>query len=359
MKQFMNRQLVLLLTGFISVSGTLSLGMLSYAKTEKEIVRFEELPDETLSQEVVCGTKKKELDLPKYLYAQVEDMTESEDDDSEIWIASSSDASSVSTVSATSSNAQSRAASKATPANATPSDADWTDDWKRVRVNWVLDESFSEGDEYDETVPGVYVFEAELAREKYVLGDAELPRIEVVVTAPDCTEIYTVEDLKGISDDLSGTYKLMNDLDLSDEDWTPIEDFHGVFDGGNHRINNLTMYCDDEGPVYLGLFSHDSHAEFKNLVIHNVTCHVAGEVYIGCISSGPDESDSDGSSVFDHCRLTGDCIIHAEGQVSFGGIASGDGKDISDCRSTANVEITSLGTEQAGTSGVVAFDIFK
>ncbi|MCC8061088.1 MAG: YDG domain-containing protein [Clostridiales bacterium] len=171
----------------------------AWARTarEFEIVRFEKLPEETLYQQVEYGTKKRSLDLPRYLYAEIREVyedTDDEDDADEVVIATASNASAVKKATAfnaewetsskksvaTPSNA---AVSATTPSNATPSDADkyGSGDWKRVRVNWVLNESFSEQDEYDGEVPGIYVFEAELARDRYVLGDAELPWIEIEV----------------------------------------------------------------------------------------------------------------------------------------------------------------------------------
>lgn len=139
-----------------------------WAKTAKdlEIVCFQELPEETLYQQVAYGTRKSSLDLPRYLYAGIREI----DEDTE-------NADAAANVTATASDAES---SPATPSDATPSEAD-TGDWKRVRVRWVLNGSFSEQEEYDGEVPGIYVFDAELARDRYVLGDGELPQIEVEV----------------------------------------------------------------------------------------------------------------------------------------------------------------------------------
>ncbi|MCD8224921.1 MAG: hypothetical protein LUC99_08780 [Clostridiales bacterium] len=167
---------------------------------EMEIVNIRELPEETLYQQVEYGTKKRSLDLPRYLYAEIREVgedaddTDDTDDGSVVTTATASNASvarratasnaekktGTQTATATPSNA---AVPAATPSNATPSNAEEDDfgNWKRVRVNWVLNESFSEQEEYDGEVPGIYVFEAELARDRYVLGEAELPQIEIEV----------------------------------------------------------------------------------------------------------------------------------------------------------------------------------
>ena len=58
-------------------------------------------------------------------------------------------------------------------------------------------------------------------------------------------EIYTVSDLRNIASDLSGSYVLMNDLDLKNEDWTPIgteeEPFTGTFNGNGHLIEGMKI----------------------------------------------------------------------------------------------------------------------
>ncbi|MCD8224293.1 MAG: hypothetical protein LUC99_05520 [Clostridiales bacterium] len=171
--------------------------VLAKSAKEMEIVSFRELPDGTLYQQVEYGTKKRSLDLPRYLYAEIREVYEDaddEDDTDEVITATASNASVARR--ATASNAEKKTGTKtatatpsnaavpaATPSNATPSDADEDNsgDWKRIRVNWVLNESFSEQEAYDGEVPGIYVFEAELARDRYVLGEAELPQIEIEV----------------------------------------------------------------------------------------------------------------------------------------------------------------------------------
>lgn len=79
------------------------------------------------------------------------------------------------------------------------------------------------------------------------------------------TPIYTIEDLYGINDNLSGKYILMNDIDLSEtkpsgewdtgSGWVAIGknesgDFNGIFDGNGYTIKNLSIYSDPEGVGY-------------------------------------------------------------------------------------------------------------
>lgn len=94
----------------------------------------------------------------------------------------------------------------------------------------------------------------------------QLPRNEEVIP------IYTVEDLSSIRKSLSGCYKLMNDLDMSEiHDWTPIGleeyPFTGVFDGGGFEITGLhapDVVAENGG---FALFYYVSHAEISNVII--------------------------------------------------------------------------------------------
>lgn len=73
--------------------------------------------------------------------------------------------------------------------------------------------------------------------------------------------IYTIEELRGIDNDRSGKYILMNDLSFSESDytdsgsykggWYPIQGFSGVFDGNGYVIRNLRINPDAQN---FGLF---------------------------------------------------------------------------------------------------------
>lgn len=78
---------------------------------------------------------------------------------------------------------------------------------------------------------------------------------------PDAQPISTAEDLKAIVNDLDGDYVLINDIDISGENWTPIgtreDPFTGTLDGDGHTISGLTikeeLYMENE-EYYIGLF---------------------------------------------------------------------------------------------------------
>lgn len=77
--------------------------------------------------------------------------------------------------------------------------------------------------------------------------------------------------------------KLMADIDLSGEDWTPIglygHPFDGIFDGGGHIIKNLNV--DHSSTNYQGLFGYATNATIYNM--HLLNPKVAGQDYVGSV----------------------------------------------------------------------------
>lgn len=161
---------------------------------------IEELPDEVRSQQAVFGTERKDLKLPDRLDMLVRLADENDEEIDYIETASSSNMGKrkKTTETATSSNANKIASpsntaeaeenaetatpSNATPSNATPSDADDRDSlWRSVEVRWEVNRQLSTAAEYDGKTPGIYVFDAELADDRYSMGEALLPVIEVEV----------------------------------------------------------------------------------------------------------------------------------------------------------------------------------
>ena len=108
-------------------------------------------------------------------------------------------------------------------------------------------------------------------------------------TAANPYKIQNVDDLKKLAEKVNGgttyekTYfKLTANIDLKNEEWTPIGTkvyvgefgqpesryFQGTFDGDGHQIANLTITGRNE---YVGLFGYVRNATIQN-------CNVAGEV---------------------------------------------------------------------------------
>ncbi len=90
----------------------------------------------------------------------------------------------------------------------------------------------------------------------------------VTIAADSVQPIYTVNDLKNISHNLSGSYRLMNDITLTDP-WTPIgsaaSPFTGTLDGNGHSVKNLTF---SEKKSYCGLFAFVYGAKISDLSLY-------------------------------------------------------------------------------------------
>jgi len=143
-------------------------------------------------------------------------------------------------------------------------------------------------------------------------------------------EIYTVEDLLKIGEDPSGSYLLMNDLDMSGVEW-PSQDFSGTFDGNGHAILNLTL--SQPGPTklesydgnlkayetgYVGLFATMQSAEVKNLKLLNVRGVVESDepIFLAGVAGYFHES------TVSNCTVTGTLELRAHDRMfGIGGVA--------------------------------------
>lgn len=103
------------------------------------------------------------------------------------------------------------------------------------------------------------------------------PAAETTPAAP--VEIRTPEELQLVAQNPTGTYILMNDLNMEGITWKSL-DFKGTFDGNGYTIYNLTLSePGDEMPEsvdgnnkkyatrYVGLFGALQDAEVKNLTL--------------------------------------------------------------------------------------------
>ncbi|MBR4285724.1 MAG: hypothetical protein IKT36_06570, partial [Methanocorpusculum sp.] len=130
-------------------------------------------------------------------------------------------------------------------------------------------------------------------------------------TADNPYEISSVADLKQLASDVNADtdaktyentyFKLTADLDLNNEEWTPIgngrrsdsqhtgKSFSGTFDGAGHTISNLKITSGDSSNA-VGLFGVLNGGTVKNLVLSNVqitlsSCKNAGAA-IGLMVNG-------------------------------------------------------------------------
>lgn len=101
---------------------------------------------------------------------------------------------------------------------------------------------------------------------------------DITLTAMYFYEISTIQELLSIDNNLIGTYKLMNDIDISGVEWNPIGNknnpFSGKFNGQDFIISGLTITNTHD---YAGLFGY-STGEIKNLKLENVNINFIGNI---------------------------------------------------------------------------------
>lgn len=116
------------------------------------------------------------------------------------------------------------------------------------------------------------------------------------------------------ADDFAGkTFKLSNDIDLNNEQWTPIGyiegSFAGTFDGCGHTIANLRYHNTKEDDWCVGLFGAIDGATIKNLTLENVDINVYGGNF------GAVAAISDNAVTFENITIKGD--VKLEGTMDY------------------------------------------
>ena len=126
---------------------------------------------------------------------------------------------------------------------------------------------------------------------------------------------------------------LENDIDMTDETWTPIPTYIGTFNGNGHTISNLTINTTSTRSAFgtlTGFIGTLNGGTVKNLTLRNV--NITGKSYTGAIVG----SCINGSYIY-CCQVTG----KVKGTSSVGGIVgySNIGKIIA-CSASGTVEAT-------------------
>jgi len=154
------------------------------------------------------------------------------------------------------------------------------------------------------------------------LGYGPNGKFLAAIGAPDtqAIPIYTAQDLYDVRNDLSGSYVLMNDLDLQDFNngqWTPIADnyrtdarFSGIFDGQGHVIKNLLI---STNPQYAGLFGYAQNAVIKNVGLEDLNISGSSANVGGLVGY------SAGTVTIFNCYSSGD-VSSASSTVYIGGL---------------------------------------
>ena len=148
-------------------------------------------------------------------------------------------------------------------------------------------------------------------------GSFEVPDSDVALKAcwasNGWTYIETAEQLDDVRNNMNGKYCLLNDIDISGVDWTPIgydgtkyKAFSGVFDGDGHSIiglykrNTPAMVGVD---AYMGLFAILDGAKVTHLKLENVdfcfgnTFKNPSYAYVGALAGRANNSEIDRVSV--------------------------------------------------------------
>ncbi len=141
------------------------------------------------------------------------------------------------------------------------------------------------------------------------------------VMAGDGTEAnpYTIGNLtqlKAFRDDVNagnnyqGKFvELTADIDLNNEEWTPIAKFNGVFDGNDKTISNLVV--NGEGKSDQGFFGNTNNGEIKNLTINNAK--VTGRLNVGVVAGTPYTSKYTNIKVTGHVEVNGMAYVGGVG----------------------------------------------
>jgi uncharacterized repeat protein (TIGR02543 family) len=92
----------------------------------------------------------------------------------------------------------------------------------------------------------------------------------------DYTYLSTADDLKAIES--TGNYLLVSDIDMEGISWTPISTFSGIFDGGGHKISNISTTANSgvsNGKAYSGGFIQINSGTIKSVVFENITVNTS------------------------------------------------------------------------------------
>ena len=191
--------------------------------------------------------------------------------------------------------------------------------------------------QYDVRTKGIFYFAGISLRLLFLTAGILLLLSAINVKAEEITEIYTPEDLCGVADNPSGSYILMNDIDMTDVVWKPV-DFTGSFDGNNHAILNLsfsetssairTTY-DGNYKMYdthfAGLFGTLEDASVRNLSLLGIKAEVFKEepCFIGSVAGFAERSTIENCTIEGTLRLdVSTSMFGVGGIVGYGGNGS-------------------------------------
>lgn len=180
-------------------------------------------------------------------------------------------------------------------------------------------------------------------------------------TTEDPFQITTSEQFNDMRQNLSASYMLMRDIDLSEfSNWDPIgsssNPFIGNFDGNNHTITGLkiTEVKVESNPACIGLFGRigdDYNTIIKNLKVENafIDINYSSSIHVGIIAGYSSAKNIINCVVQGNINATGCYNICAGGIV---GRIPGNGYSIQSCKSNVVLSLESSAMT-GGTYGYV------
>ena len=108
------------------------------------------------------------------------------------------------------------------------------------------------------------------------------------------------------------TFKLIDNVDLGNNEWTPIGNstnpFKGIFDGNGKTIKNLKITGKNSN---VGLFGMTTDGEIKNLTVENA--NVSGRLNVGVVAGTPYTSKYTNITVKGHVEVNGMAYVGGVG----------------------------------------------
>lgn len=144
------------------------------------------------------------------------------------------------------------------------------------------------------------------------------------------TPIYTRTDLEAIASNLGGNYILMNDIDLSGSNWTPLgytvdAPFTGKLNGNGHKITGMNIVVGSKD-IYTGFFNVIKGGIVYNLHFSNCTVNGFGGGTSGTLVASILSGYISNCSVTNCKVIKGDCC---GGMIGMGGL---DNSVVTHCR---------------------------
>jgi len=160
-------------------------------------------------------------------------------------------------------------------------------------------------------------------------------------TVPDnAIHIKTAEQLASIGGAYSeGKYYVLdNDITLVDE-WVPIDDFRGTFDGQGHSINNLYVLKESKRE-YAGLFGKIDYYS-NGVIIKNVGVNIGSQgimSYYSSFTGGVVGYNNNNNTTIENCYVIGNITVSLYADSYIGGLVGhSENTTIKNCYAMVNI----------------------